>query len=109
LNNRFFPHRGGAGQPPGAARRHIGTKRFSTAAVGQVAAGPDRLLPGHRFAQPSNAGHACAAAEVLFCFHYYREREMLNVVMPSAARNLLANAARCFASPSMTFNHFRSH
>ena len=39
---------------------------------------------------------------------YYSEREMLNVVIPSAARNLPEKAARCFASLSMTFNHFRS-
>jgi hypothetical protein len=40
---------------------------------------------------------------------YHRERETWNVVIPSAARNLLASAARCFASLSMTFNHFCSH
>ena len=39
---------------------------------------------------------------------YYSEREMLNVVIPSVARNLPEKAARCFASLSMTFNHFRS-
>jgi len=41
---------------------------------------------------------------------------MLNVVIPSAARNLPEKAARCFAEPvlspveglSMTFNHFSS-
>jgi hypothetical protein len=41
---------------------------------------------------------------------YHREPEMSNVVIPSAARNLFANAARCFAMLGMTtFNHFRSH
>jgi hypothetical protein len=33
---------------------------------------------------------------------------MLGIVIPSAARNLLANAARCFASLSMTFDRFCS-
>ena len=39
---------------------------------------------------------------------YYAERQTLNVVIPSAARNLARVAARCFAALSMTFNHFRS-
>ena len=43
------------------------------------------------------------------CQSNYRERGMLNVVIPSAARNLVANVAGCFAALSMTSNYPRSH
>jgi hypothetical protein len=33
---------------------------------------------------------------------------MLNAVIPSAARNLLADVAGCFVPLGMTFDHFRS-
>jgi len=40
---------------------------------------------------------------------YYPERKTLNIVIPSAARNLAECVARCLAALGMTFDLFRSH
>jgi len=38
---------------------------------------------------------------------YYPERKTLNVVIPSAARNLAECGARCLAALGMTFDFLR--